>query len=115
MFRLDHAANTDGISFRGETRLPPAFLVHRFGKHGGGDGIRSSGWWTFVSETGEVFTVYEWRCTTLSNGRASGSPTVRQFWASWEPARLHIGAKPGSDWQAFRRWLQSQFRAFRKE
>jgi hypothetical protein len=53
-----------------------------------------------------VFTVYEWRCTTLSNGRGSGSPTVREFWSSWEPVKLHIGGTPDSDWEAFRRWLQ---------
>ena len=81
----------------------------------GGDGVRSSGGWSFASDSGEVFTVYEWRSTTLSNGRGSGSPTVRQFWTSWEPVRFHIGGVPGSDWRAFRRWLQAEFRAFRKE
>ncbi len=117
MFRLDHMARTTGtamISLRGETTLPPAFMVKRFGKHDGGDGIRSSGGWTFVSESGEVFTVYEYRCTTLSGGPGSGSPTVRQFWSLWEPVKLHIGGAPGSGWQSFRRWLQAEYRAFRK-
>jgi hypothetical protein len=90
-------------------------MVKRFGKHDGGDGIRSSGGWTFVGTSGEVFTVYEWRCTTLSNGRGSRSPTVREFWASWEPIKLHIGGLPDSDWQAFRQWLQAEYRAFRKQ
>src|SRR3954453_23341048 len=90
-----HASNIlSGISLRGETKLPPAFMIKRFGKHDGGDGIRSSGGWDFVGESGEVFTVYEWRCTTLSNGRGSGSPTVRQFWGMWEPVKLHIGGRP---------------------
>jgi hypothetical protein len=114
MFRLDRTAKAGGTSLRGETKLPPAFMVRRFGKHDGGDGIRSSGGWTFVSGSGEVFTVYEWRCTTLSNGRGSGSPTVREFWASWEPVKLHIGGFPNSDWQAFRRWLQAEYRTSRK-
>jgi hypothetical protein len=115
MFRLDQTASAGGTSLRGETTLPPAFMVRRFGNHDGGDGIRSSGGWTFVADSGAVFTVYEWRCTVLSNGRGSGSPTVRQFWASWEAVKLHIGGMPGSDWQAFRRWLQAEYRAFRKE
>jgi hypothetical protein len=117
MFRLDHTAGASSdalISLRGETTLPPAFLVKQFGKHDGGDGIRSSGGWTFVSESGEVFTVYEYRCTALSNGRGSGSPTVRQFWSSWEPVKLHIGGARDSDWESFRRWLQAEYRAFRK-
>lgn len=114
MFRHDKTASAGGTSLRGETTLPPAFMVKRFGKHDGGDGIRSSGGWTFVGESGEVFTVYEWRCTTLSNGRGSGSPTVREFWSSWEPVKLHIGGIPDSDWQSFRKWLQAEYRAFRK-
>jgi hypothetical protein len=117
MFRLDFTPRTTGtalISLRGETALPPAFLVKRFGKHDGGDGLRSSGGWMFVGETGEVFTVYEWRCTTLSNGRRSGFPTARQFWASWEPVKFHIGGAPDSDWELFRRWLQAEYRAFRR-
>ena len=89
-------------------------MVGRFGKHDGGDGIRTSGGWTFVAETGEVFTVYEWRSTTLSNGRGSGSPTVREFWAGRNPVKFHIGGQPGTDWQAFRRWLQSEYRSYRK-
>jgi hypothetical protein len=109
-----HVGPMDGISLRGETKLPPAFMVQRFGKHDGGDGIRVSGSWSFVDESGEIFTVYEYRSTTLSNGRGSGSPTVRQFWSMWEPFKLHIGGRPGSDWQAFRRWLQGEYRKFRK-
>jgi len=89
-------------------------MVKRFGKHDGGDGIRTSGGWLFVGDSGEVFGVYEYRSTTLSNGRGSGSPTVRQFWSKWEPVKLHIGGRPGSDWQAFRRWLQGEYRTFRK-
>jgi hypothetical protein len=115
MFRLDQTADHGGTSLRGETSLPPAFMVKRFGKHDGGDGIRTSGAWRFVGESGEVFTVYEWRCTTLSNGRGSGSPTVREFWASWKPVKLHIGGFPNSDWQSFRRWLQAEYRLYRKD
>ena len=89
-------------------------MIQRFGAHDGGDGIRSSGGWLFVGDSGEVFTVYEYRSTTLSNGRGSGSPTVRQFWAMGEPVKLHIGGRPGSDWQAFRKWLQGEYRKFKK-
>lgn len=114
VFKIGQPSDSGGTSFLGETKLPPAFLMMRFGKHDGGDGIRSSGGWTFVGDAGEVFTVYEWRSTTLSNGRESGSPTIREFWSSWSGAKLHIGGFPNSDWVAFRRWLQAQYREFRK-
>jgi hypothetical protein len=95
--------------------LPPAALIRCFGKHDGGDGLRSSGGWRFQRTTGEVFTLYEWRCTTLDQGPGSGSPTVRQFWSLWEPVRFHIGGQSSTDWQAFRRWLRSQYREQRAQ
>jgi hypothetical protein len=114
VFQLDpNNANLDGTHLVGEVKLPPAFMVKRFGKHDGGDGIRSSGGWTFAGEQGAVFTLYEWRCTTLSNGRGSGSPTVKAFWKLWEPVSLHIGGHTGADWQRFRRWLRGEYKAYR--
>jgi len=114
VFKVDQTADAGGTHLLGEVKLPPAFMVRRFGKHNGGDGIRTSGGWTFVAESGGVFTVYEWRCTTLSNGRGSGSPTVREFWRLWEPVRLNIGGHDDTDWQAFRKWLRAEYRAFVK-
>jgi hypothetical protein len=114
MFRIVPTGISGGTSLRGEIELPPAFMIERFGEHDGGDRSSTSGGWTFASESGEVFTVYESRCTTLSNGRWSGSPTEEAFWASWTHVSFHIGGMPGSAWQAFRRWLQAEYRAFRK-
>jgi hypothetical protein len=90
-------------------------MVKRFGRHDGGDGNHSSGGWTFATGTGDVFTVYEMRCTTLWHGRGSGAPTVREFWRSWEPVRLHVGGHDGTDWKGFRKWLLAEYRAFTKE
>jgi hypothetical protein len=113
VFQVAHDADAGGTHLLGEVQLPPAFVVKHFGKHDGGDGLRSSGGWTFLGEAGQVFTLYEWRCTTLSNSRGSGSPTVREFWKLWEPVRLHIGGRTDTDWQGFRRWLRSEYRAYR--
>jgi hypothetical protein len=32
MFRHDETATAGGTSLRGETKLPPAFMIKRFGK-----------------------------------------------------------------------------------
>ena len=114
MFELGRSADADGTHLVGDVTLPPAFLVKRFGRHDGGDGCHSSGGWTFVGEAGEVFTVYEQDCTTLWHGRGSGAPTIRAFWRLWEPVRLHVGGHDGTDWQAFRKWLRAEYRAFVK-
>jgi hypothetical protein len=107
-------ANAEGTHLVGEVKLPPAFLVKRFGRHDGGDGRVSSGGWTFVGETGEVFTVYEMHGTTLWHGRGSGAPTIREFWQQWQPVRLHIGGRSDTDWKRFRKWLIAEHRAFVK-
>ena len=114
MFRVENSGLPDGTHLLGEVKLPPAFMVNRFGKHDGGDGNHSSGGWTFVGKAGQVFSVYEMRCTTLWHGRGSGAPTVREFWQLSQPVWLHIGGHDGSDWKAFRRWLRGEYRAFAK-
>jgi hypothetical protein len=111
MFRVNNASSF-GASLRGEVLLPPAFMIERFGDQRGGDRTNCSGSWMFESETGEVFTVYDWHCTSQPDCLISGLPTIEEFWASWEPFALHIGGMPGSDWQAFRRWLQAECRAY---
>jgi hypothetical protein len=114
VFKVGRAADSDGTHLVGEVKLPPAFLVRRFGRHDGGDGCHSSGGWTFVGESGEAFTVYEQDRTTLWHGRGSGAPTVRGFWRRWEPVQLHIGGRGGADWRGFRKWLRAEYRAFVK-
>ena len=64
-FEVAREANVGGTHLVGEVKLPPAFMVKRFGRHDGGDGRAISGGWAFVSEAGEVFTVYEIHHTTL--------------------------------------------------
>src|SRR5262249_7855876 len=113
VFQVAHDAGAGGTHLLGEVQLPPAFLVKHFGKHDGGGGLLSSGGWTFPWEAGHGFTPCGWRCTTPSHGRGSGSPTVREFWKSWEPVRLHIGGHTDTDWQGFRKWLRSEYRAYR--
>jgi hypothetical protein len=105
-------APLDLIHTLGTVEVPPAFMVKRFGKHDGGDGDHTSGGWTFVGEAGEVFTVNEMRRTTLWHGPGSGAPTVREFWRQCQPVRLDIGGYDNTDWQAFRKWLRAEYRAF---
>ena len=114
MFQVVRGADADGTHLLGEVKLPPAFMVKRFGDHDGGDGRACSGGWTFLGDSGEVFTVYERYGTTLWHGRGSGAPTIRDFWRSCEPVRLHIGGRSGADWQGFRKWLRAEYRAFVK-
>jgi hypothetical protein len=86
-----------GGSLQGECLISPARLVEVFGEPDSADDYKVSGEFTFVDrETGEHFTLYDWKHTTLYdyNGEP-GVPTPAEFWASTEQYPFHIGGKPG--------------------
>lgn len=100
MFTLNPSANADGTYKVGSISVPPAQLVKVFGKpESYGEG-KVSGEYTFKSDDGHVFTVYDWKCTSRYDRRYQ-SP--ESFWASEEPQEFSVGGKaPGRD---FIQWL----------
>ena len=114
MFLVDRMAHADRTYHVGEIELPPAFLVQHFGAHDGGDGLRSTGSWTFVNEIGNVFTLYEYMQTRTSLGRSSGAPLAAHFWSQWDPATFNIGGRENSDAATFKQRLKAEYGAFRE-
>jgi hypothetical protein len=101
-FQLDNEADTDGTHYRGQIYAVPQRVVDTFGRPGQADGYKVSGHYTFTDRDGNVFTLYDWKATSLY---ASGQPTPREFWGNWNPDLLHIGGHEGGDLEAFERWL----------
>jgi hypothetical protein len=114
-FQLTPDADANGTCFLTEVELPPKRLVDRFGPPSEGDDYKVSGTYSFMDEAGNVFTVYDWKCTSLFEdivepGDDPGVPTPAEFWASAFPEELHIGGHEGKgDVEAFKRWLLEQF------
>lgn len=88
-----------GGSLQGYCSISPARLVEVFGRPGDGDDYKVSGEFTFVdSETGEFFTLYDWKHTTLYDYAGEpGVPTPEEFWGSTYQYEFHIGGDGNTD------------------
>jgi hypothetical protein len=105
MFKLNMNADADGTSSSGYVKIAPADLIRAFGKPRVCDSYKVSGEYIFTDEAGNVFTVYDWKHTTLYCGdNCDDAPTPKEFWGLDEPYDFYIGSARG-DWEEFRQWL----------
>ena len=75
----DESVDSSGAYVVEELEVAPLFLVERFGAPGAGDGLRVSGYYTFRSANGVIFTVHDYKTTTLW-ADDEGLPTPQEFW-----------------------------------
>lgn len=104
-FRLDPDAPVSGTGALTILTCPPVCLVELFGKPAEADGHKVSGEYRFTNDSGDVFTVHDWKATTLFWGTGPGVPTPEEFWEGEEPVDLWIGGRAGSNPSAFTEWL----------
>ncbi len=109
MYKLNPKVDTSGIDSLTLFEFPPAGLVELFGDAADSDGFKISRKHVFTSDRGDVFTVYDWKQTTLYRGANSGAPTPEEFWRSRELKPLRIGGRLGSNPRPFLKWLQAQY------
>lgn len=105
MFQLNPEANINGTSLQGYVRVAAADLVARFGQPEKSDGYKVSGEYLFTDETGRVFTIYEYKETSLYDG---DGPSPQAFWSSTVPFNFHIGAMSKDGVDTFAAWIQEQ-------
>ncbi|NLZ06581.1 MAG: hypothetical protein GXY19_15560 [Phycisphaerae bacterium] len=109
MYKLNPKVDTSGIDSLTLFEFPPAGLVELFGDAADSDGCKVSRKHVFTSDRGDVFTVYDWKQTTLYRGANSGAPTPEEFWRSRELKPLRIGGRVGTNPRPFLKWLQAQY------
>lgn len=112
-FSYSKAEDFTGTSLVEEVELTPRFLKLQFGLPGNGDGIRVSGWYVFVSDVGEVFTIYDYKQTSLWDPE-SDLPTPDEFWSSDNVETLSVGGKPGTDYNSFVQWIEHKHVSFQR-
>lgn len=112
MYIRDESLSSAGAYLVDEVHVPPRFLVDRFGAPSIGDGIRVSGQYTFRSKEGVVFTIHDYKSTTLWV-TDEGLPTPETFWRLTEPVELSIGAR-GNDATEFKKWVLGEYSAWLK-
>lgn len=90
-FILALNAAVAGTHWVDDIDLSPRFLREWFGEPRPCDHYKVSGEYRFVTRKGEVFTLHDWKVTTLYHGPDSDVPTPEQFWASDEPVTFSVG------------------------
>tara|TARA_A200000159_G_scaffold163425_1_gene189606 strand:- start:448 stop:768 length:321 start_codon:yes stop_codon:yes gene_type:complete len=89
MFRLNQEANTNGTHRQSEVKIAPARLIEIFGQPVECDGYKVSGEYIFEGPDGQVFTLYDWKCTTLYDPYYGVSP--QDFWSQTIQRDFNIG------------------------
>ena len=87
-FKLNMDADTNGTHLQGKIRLQHSDLVAAFGE-GDDCGDKTTQEWMFESDTGEVFTLYDWKTESTPKGLYD-----------W-----HIGGHSGKGLNDFMSWL----------
>lgn len=108
-FRLDQEADICGTSLQGYVTLVPASLVRVCGRSEHTDDYKVSGQYCFKSANGAVFTLYDWKSTTLYGTeayRGGEAMTPDEFWASEEPFIFNIGGYDKSELDDFITFLK---------
>jgi len=101
-FILDSDADTTGIGGIEEIDVAPARVVEVFGPPPTrGDAYKVSGEYIFRDEVGRVFTLSDWKATSLYD---PSFPSPQQYWACAERDELTISAVD-DDVEAFKEWL----------
>ena len=92
-FKLNMDANLNGTSYQGFVRLTHSDIVAAFGQ---GDDCcdKTTQEWVFESDTGEVFSLYDWK-----------EQTTPQHEYEW-----HIGAEEHRNVDRFKNWLLETIR-----
>ena len=91
MFKLSQDADTNGSHRQSEIYVSPAKLIEKFGEPVECDGYKVSGEYIFENDEGEVFTLYDWKATTLYCPDYGVTPS--DFWARTIPVQFNIGGK----------------------
>jgi hypothetical protein len=101
--------SANGTCLQGYVVLKPAALVRRFGEPQEGDGYKVSGEYIFEDSKGNIYTLYDWKSTTLYDCEAALRPS--ELWASEELFKFNIGGSGAwTNWQDFKTWIANELK-----
>tara|TARA_B100000131_G_C18096065_1_gene604076 strand:+ start:952 stop:1272 length:321 start_codon:yes stop_codon:yes gene_type:complete len=104
MFKLNQDASVNGTCRQSEVMVAPSRLIEKFGPPIESDGYKVSGEYVFEDSEGSVFTVYDWKATTLYSPDYGFTPEY--FWSLTTPMEFNVGGnKSAAD---FVEWLKKE-------
>lgn len=107
MFRVcGDMDNVDGTSRMGEMNVKYKDLILAFGQPQESDGYKVSGEWVFIEdESGEVFTIYDWKMTELYD---SDGLSVDELRTQDKVVTVNIGGNHKGDVERFKCLILAQ-------
>jgi len=102
-FKLNKQADTTKTTNQGSISISPKRLTEVFGQPSSSDGYKTSGEYVFTSESGDVFTVSDYKSTSLYDDEMI-SP--EEFWDEIGQVDLEIGATSKNGVQEFKSFLE---------
>lgn len=102
---LDPTAEIEGTAWAADFEAVPTRIVQRFGTpRDRADQFKISGRYIFVDDDHKVFTLYDWKSTSLFD---TSLPAPLRFWNSNEVQQFSVGSLD-DDASDFKRWLLQQ-------
>jgi len=104
-YRLDPTADIEGTAWVADVEAIPTDVIQAFGApHDRGDQFKISGRYIFVDDDHRVFTLYDWKSTSLFD---TSCPSPIRFWNSSEIQDFSVGSME-DDATDFKHWLLEQ-------
>merc|ERR1711865_777087 len=103
-YRIDRHISTKGTRLQSYQIVPFERLVARFGEPRAGDGVSSIYQWVFSDDGGNVYTLYDWKATTMYKRDLVTPAKLRDL----PEYKWHIGATPGITTNHFKAWIQDE-------
>lgn len=103
MFQLNNDADVNGTCRQSEIMAAPTRLIELFGQPIECDGYKVSGEYVFENSAGDVFTLYDWKYTTLY---CQYGMSPEAFWSQTTPVQFNIGGRGSAS--SFVQWLQNK-------
>lgn len=110
MFKLDNTLCPGGTYLQTTISVAPTLLVEAFGEPTTCDEYKVSGEYLFEDCDGNVFTIYDWKSTSLYDDNLM-SPS--QFWSQDCNREVNIGGRVNAS--AFLTWLSGRLSAYQGE
>jgi hypothetical protein len=109
VYKLDLNADVNLTTCKAEFKATFPQMIEKFGE-GYKGGYKTSMEWSFIDDNDEVFTVYDWKSTSLY---ADNYPAPEVLWGSDELYGFHVGARGCAN--DFIDWISSVLGGLSKE
>ena len=104
-FQITDPNKIDGPCLIGYIKIRPVNLIKKFGFPNMCDRCHVTGEYAFASAHGDVFTLYDWKYTTLYDSDNTYKP--EEFWNLQHPMEFNIGSNSKHNLNKFKSFVKT--------